>query len=39
MVIEENHNTSLKCLHLSRKKITDLQGKQIAAFLENNKTL
>lgn len=32
-------NTSLKCLVMNRKKITDILGKQIAKFLEGNKTL
>ena len=32
-------NTSLKCLVMNIKKITDILGKQIAKFLEGNKTL
>jgi len=37
--IEGLPNTSLKCLVMNRKKITDILGKQIAKFLESNKTL
>ena len=37
--VEGKANTSLKCLHMCRKKITDQQGKIIAKFLENNTTL
>lgn len=32
-------NTSLKCLVMNRKKITDQLGVQIAKFLQGNKTL